>query len=298
MPAYSPFEKEFAELDANDLAILRTVAEGWYVEYKREVPNASSIAKSISALANTYGGWVFFGIDEKSRAEPVAGAFPGIPRIDLDAVLHRLRQAVATLVNPPPHFDVKPIFEPREALSLAADRVVLCVRVPWSPNTPHVHKDGRIYRRVADGSEPKPETDRFILDQLWRRADKLREQYARWVEKDPEFSKEERERPFLRLLLVADVWRDRNLWSHISLKDFRSIMQSTDGPSVTVPFETVYTSTTGFIARQLHLNKPHDLGLTWEFRPDLQSEVLIPLNHHAMEGEDQFAENCSGFRAC
>src|SRR5947207_15007959 len=71
-------------------------------------------------------------------------------------------------------------------------------------------------------------------------------------------------------------------------------MQSTDWPSVTVPFETVYTSTTGFIARQLHLNKPHDLGLTWEFRPDLQSEVLIPLNHHSMEGEDQFAENCSG----
>jgi hypothetical protein len=298
MPAYSPFQKEFAELDASELAVLRTVAEGWYVEYKREITNASSIAKSISAFANTYGGWIFYGVEEKSKAEPVAGAFPGIPRIELDAVLHRLRQAVATFVNPSPHFDVKPIFEPKEALSLAADRVSLCVKVPWSSNTPHVHKDGRIYRRVADGSEPKPENDRFILDQLWRRGDKLREQYARWVEKDPEFSKGEGERPFLRLLLVADLWRDRDLWADVSLEDFRSIMRSTDAstdaPSVTVPFETVYTSATGFIARQLYLNKPQDLGLTWEFRPDLRSEVLIPLNHHVMKSEDQFAQECSG----
>lgn len=294
MPAYSPFQKDFAELDASDLEALRTVAEGWYVEYKREVTNASSIAKSISAFANTYGGWIFYGVEEKSSAEPVAGTFLGIPRIELDVVLHRLRQAVATLINPAPHFDVKPIFEPKEAISLAADRVILCVRVPWSSNTPHVHKDGRIYRRVADGSEPKPENDRFILDQLWRRADKLREQYARWVEKDPEFSEGERERPFLRLMLVADLWRDRNVWADISLEDFRAIMRSSDEPGITVPFETVYASATGFIARQLFLNKPRDLGLTWEFRPDLLSDVLVPLNLRVMKTIHDFAEECSG----
>jgi predicted HTH transcriptional regulator len=79
MAEYSPFQKDFVQLDASDLTALRTVAEGWYVEYKREVPNASSIAKSVSAFANTYGGWLFYGIEEKSRDEPVAGAFPGIP---------------------------------------------------------------------------------------------------------------------------------------------------------------------------------------------------------------------------
>jgi predicted HTH transcriptional regulator len=110
MTAYSPFQKEFAELCAGDLSALRTVTEGWYVEYKREVPNASSIAKSISAFANTYGGWLFYGVQEKSRAEQVAGAFPGIPQIELDGVLQQLRQAAATLVNPSPHFDVKPLF--------------------------------------------------------------------------------------------------------------------------------------------------------------------------------------------
>jgi hypothetical protein len=224
----------------------------------------------------------------------VAGAFPGIPRNELDGVLHQLRQAVATLVSPSPHFDVKPIFGARETLNLADDRVVVCVRVPWSPNTPHVHKDGRIYRRVSDGSEPKPETDRFILDQLWRRADKLREQYAQWVKKDPEFSQGEGERPFLRLLLVADLWRDREPWADVSLEEVRSIMQLSDPTGISVPFETVYTSATGFIARQLYLNKPHDLGLTWQFRPDPRSEVLIPLNHRVMRGEDQFAQECDG----
>lgn len=46
---YTPFTKDFFEITADDLAVLRSVAEGWYVEYKREVPNAGSVAKSILA---------------------------------------------------------------------------------------------------------------------------------------------------------------------------------------------------------------------------------------------------------
>jgi hypothetical protein len=165
---------------------------------------------------------------------------PAFPRVKLDAALQQVRQAVATLVNPSPHFDVRPLLGPNAGVSLDADRAILCIRIPWSPNTPHIHKSGRIYRRVADGSEPKPENDRFLLDQLWRRADKLREQYAQWVEKDPEFSKAEAERPFVRLLLVADLWHDRDFWSDLSLEDVRAIMQSIDGLGSTVPFEPAF----------------------------------------------------------
>ena len=40
---------------------------------------------------------------------------------------------------------------------------MVVVEIPQSRAAPHVHKDGRIYRRVADASEPKPETDRLSL---------------------------------------------------------------------------------------------------------------------------------------
>ena len=61
---YNPFSKHLDDLEPSDLSILRDVAEGWYVEYKIAVPSPNSIAKSISSFANTYGGWLFYGVAE------------------------------------------------------------------------------------------------------------------------------------------------------------------------------------------------------------------------------------------
>ena len=47
---------------------------------RRETPNAASIAKSVSAFANTYGGWLFYGVNEKSKSGAAAGEFVGIAR--------------------------------------------------------------------------------------------------------------------------------------------------------------------------------------------------------------------------
>lgn len=281
MSEYSPFQKQLIDLEPEDLCALKDATEGWYIEYKREAPNSSAIAKSLSAFANTYGGWLFYGVQEKSKEEAVAGSFPGIARAEIDAVLQRMRQAAAGQVNPAPHFDTKVLWGPCESIGLADDRAVICAHVPWSPIAPHVHKGGHIYRRVADGSEPKPENDRFVLDQLWRRADDLREDYRRWVERDPEFSEGESERPYVRLMLVANLWQDRDCWLDASLEDIRDIMSEARGLLGAIPFETVYTSATGFVARQLPGNDPQNLGLTWRLRPHLVSEVIIPLSLYA-----------------
>src|SRR5579863_1889327 len=64
---YSPFSKSLNELDASDLEALKDVNEGWYVEYKGEMSKAPDIAKSVSAFANTYGGWVFTGSRKNQR---------------------------------------------------------------------------------------------------------------------------------------------------------------------------------------------------------------------------------------
>ena len=295
MSAYSPFDRELTDLEGRDLLSLKEAAEGWYIEYKRQAPNASSIAKSIGAFANTYGGWLFYGVEEKSKEDAVAGAFPGIPRAEVDAALQRMRQAVAGQINPSPHFNARAVWGPCAEIGLADDHAVICAYVPWGPMAPYVHKNGHIYRRVADGSEPKPESDRFLLDQLWRRSDDLRNQYADWVARDPEFSKGEGERPYVRLLLVADLWRERDAWADVSVDDLRAIMGQAEGVVGSVPFDTVYTSATGFVARQAKGNDPHNLSLTWRFRPTLVSDVLIPLRFHAPDRTEMLRYELDGY---
>jgi len=278
MPHYSPFTKELPDIVADDLEALQSTAEGWYVEYKRETPNASSMAKSATAFANTYGGWLFYGIAESSKDGAVAGSFPGIPRADVDPALQRFRQAIANHANPSPHFETHVVWGPSAKIDLPADHAIICVYIPWGPNAPYVHRGGHIYRRVADGSEPKPESDRFVLDQLWQRSAEATKYFARWIEREPNLSKKQEGIPYLRLLLVADLWDDRKPWLGADVATVRAIMRGTVEAHTTMPYDTVHTSAKGFVARQTRGNDPNGLLLTWRLSRDLSSEILFPLS--------------------
>lgn len=276
MKAYSPFNKAIRDTEIGDLSALKQAAEGWYIEYKREVPNASSIAKSLSAFANTYGGWLFIGVEEESKENPVAGAFPGISRAEVDAALQRMRKSAADLINPTPYFETKVMWGPAQELRLLEDRCIICAWVPQSINAPHVHKSGVIYRRVSDASEPRAESDRFVLDQLWRRAEDAKRRHKEWHDRDPEFSEQEKLRPYVRVMLVSDRWGDRDVWIEAEDDEIRPLLGASGGVS-SIPFDTIYTSAEGLIGRQLVGNDPHNLVLTWRLRHNLQSDVIIPL---------------------
>jgi hypothetical protein len=295
MQQYSPFSTPLRDLGASDLPALKQTAEGWYVEYKRETPNASAIAKSISAFANTYGGWLFIGVDEASKEIPVAGSFPGIALSEADATLQKIRKAAVDHLNPTPHFDTKIIHGPNQDLGLAADFVVICVWIPQSTLAPHVHKSGSIYRRVSDASEPKPENDRFVLDQLWRRGDEIKRHHKDWYEMDPEFSKREGELPYIRLMLIADPWAQRNIWIDAEEKEVREALGGNSG-STTIPFDSVYTYSNGYIGRQLAGNNPQNLGLTWRLRHNLISDVLIPLPLYDGNDLEHLSIKLSGYK--
>ena len=291
MNSYSPFDASIGDLDPTDLAVLNGVREGWYVEYKSESVKSRALAKAISAFANTYGGWLFLGVGEKSKEDPVAGLFPGIPNAKVDATLQRLRQCAAEYLNPSPHFLTQTLRGPCDQIGLPPDASIIAVQVPKSYTAPHVHGDGRIYRRVADGSEPKPESDRFTLDQLWRRGDPVRDQIRDWVKSDPEFSKAEEQTPFLRLLLCVDPWGQHDCWLDPPLPRIRSIMMS---PSV--PFDTFYTTADGFIARQAKSNDPHNFVLTWRIRRDLSCEIVVPLPRYEPSSIDSLVSELDGYK--
>ena len=280
MSAYNPFGVDLAQLPTADLAVLRTVNEGWYVEYKSEAPNAASIAKSVSAFANTYGGWLFYGVKEKSKSEPVAGEFVGVAREDADAALQKIRQACANAINPTPHFEIKALWGPEPDIGLAEDRCVICLEIPMGQASPYIHSSGMIYRRVGDGSEPKPETDRVMLEQLWKRPEEIRKEYRRWINTDLELSKSEAEQPFVRIFITPDLWRDRFVWTPLTTAKVREIFNAMadDDTLLATPFDTVYRTAAGFVGRQVVGNDPQRLSATWFLRENLTSEIVIPLS--------------------
>ena len=298
MTGYSPFDKDIRSLEANDLQALKNVREGWFVEYKRELVNARALAKAVSAFANTYGGWLFIGIDQGDTSDPVADNFPGILETEVDAALQRLRQSTATRLNPEPFFESQVISGPCTEIGLDQGTAVLVIQIPQSDTAPHVHSDGRIYRRVADGSEPKPETDRFALDQLWKRGESIRKKMRKWVKNDPDFSKKEEGIPYVRLLLCPDPWMQRCPWLSAMFYDIRDVLVDLEENRPSVSFDVVHTTSGGIIARQVNRNDPWLHGLTWRMSRDLLCEFVFPLNIFTLSDSsdlDRLLENFKGY---
>ena len=160
---YTPFDKEIEDISPEDLETLRDVHEGWYVEYKSELISSRNLAKSLSAFANQYGGWLFIGISEVNESN-VAGDFPGIPDSEVTQALEILRNSSKDLLNPAVFYETRVFQGPIKNVGLQIGYSVIVVRIPQGSNTPYVHNDGRIYQRVADSSDPKPATDRSTLD--------------------------------------------------------------------------------------------------------------------------------------
>lgn len=277
MISYNPFNsKNTLELNTSDLSVLKSVKEGWYVEYKQAISNAQTIAKSVSSFANTYGGWLFYGIEEAD--DNTAGVFCGIANDGIQGQLQKIQHAISAHVNPIPHFNYKLLEGPNEELGLASDRSVICLEVPMSNLTPHLHSSGRIFRRVGESSIPQPETDRHQLDLLFSRSEKLDLAYEDWVRSDPERSQGEEGRPYLRLLLDADhCGLGAKKWS-LSTSDVMDTMNDKSGGQQ-MPVEACYPSDRGVVARQhSSLYRHADFGLTWLFGPGLKAEIWLPLN--------------------
>ena len=296
MQTFSPFDKDIRDLRPDDLVILKSVREGWYVEYKKEVVSTRALAKAISAFANTYGGWLFLGVEQLASDNSVAGSFPGIPENQLEAIQQRLRQSVAEYLSPTPHFETKIFRGPCSEIGLLKGKVIIAIEIPQSHTTPHVHKDGRIYRRVGDSSEPKPETDRFILDQLWRRAEPVRDRIQKWVERGPELSEAEAKVPYLRLLLCVDPWFQRDAWVSAPFSEIRGILNSHEIGIQSISFDTVYPMTSGFLARHLQGNDPYNYGLTWKMWRDLSCDICLPLPQYNSNDLNSLIAEWNGYK--
>jgi len=290
---YAPFKHPIGKIEGANLACLYEVSEGWYVEYKSQAITVRALAKSLSAFANQYGGWLFIGIAE-DKVKKTAGTFPGILELEVEKLLQHLSDASRDMLSPEVYFETQVVDGPVDEVGLGKDHSIVIVRVPPGADTPYIHSDGRIYRRVADSSAPKEETDRTTLDLLWNRGDRAKKKLKQFVTRLPAMSKGEDKNCFMYLTIMSDPYEIGGDWYSGKFDDFTEVMQSSG-----IPFDNFYTKVGGYVARQVIDNNPRHRNFTWEFDKRCHSFVSLPMNQlippysaslHIYDSGIQFAE--------
>ncbi len=277
---FNPFDVDFMELEVSNLETLKNVAEGWYVEYKSQLTSPKKIAKSLAAFANHYGGLLFYGIMESQDGSNFAGSFPGIKKSEIPKCLEGIRNAARNSINPTPYFESRVLEGPCPEIGLSADCSIIIVLIPYGKDAPYIHSDGRVYRRVADSSDPKPETDRFILDNLSQRRKAAREGLSSFLQKRPIASKGEDETSFLHLYLMTDPLKISRKHIDLNFEKFKELMSDPEsiGIGIFISFDNIFTMSDGFVARHVSINDPYNLVLTWHYYLDSSALVTIPFS--------------------
>ena len=278
---HTPFDKDLEDVPPAELQILRETHEGWYVEYKSDLSSNRVTAKSLSAFANQYGGLLFIGVSTVGGSN-VADSFPGLPDPEVDGILGNIRNSSKDLLNPPVYYETRTFQGPIDEIGLQQGQSIIAVRIPQGAETPYVHNDGRIYRRVADSSDPVHETDRSTLELLHDRRRRAHEKLETRIMHAPPVSESEENQPYIHFHILSDPYETMGHWYSEGMDQFSETMRGGF-----LPFDNIFRSNEGFVARQIGDNDPYYRLLTWEFSRKCHSLVTVPMNVIQEDGEHE-----------
>lgn len=284
---YNPFDKPIGEiLTADDLQQLihRQVAEGYYVEYKSNFPKNDKIGRSIASFANTYSGWYIVGVEAPNNT---ATNICGFTLTEHPDAIAKVQDVVKT------HLDPAPVFYPQLVL-LDEDLAVLVVYVPDDQETPIVTRDGRIYRRTHESSDPIPENNRFSLDRLVDQGRQVVKQFEEFCQDERTFSQVEERQGWVSIFLspypLGVVERPR---TH-SIEDIEYFLALNREPvafvvgentiySANIPFNIVQPTHHSVIVRQTRSEAFNSFAI--ELFGDGRAKFHIPLSYLEPDGE-------------
>jgi|GEM_PF-1570994 len=266
MKIYTPFEKELEALDLNDLQKLinNSISEGWYIEYKADLPKKSGkiegikIAKSVSAFANTKGGWLFYGVEANDRN--IATHLCGINLKEYNNVCDQVSQIIASNLAPKPiyHFKIVPLDD---------EKVVLVIKIEPGPTPPYITSQGVIYQR--ENNESNPIKDRYIIEKLAEKSNEYYESIERFCQMNYGETKgqSESDASYLELYLFPLPYNEFAFQNFFSTKFFNEIavnfyqnldytLTDFDDSEMKVPlnmgFNSIYSSQDSLIIRPLN----------------------------------------------
>lgn len=156
---YSPFENvnditELSNLCYSDMQVLSSLEESYSLEFKSEFNSgfkSDKLPKTISAFANSSGGWLIIGTDDH-----------GVVRdIDLtDVREEEIYSIIGSRISPIPTAYVKILYK-----DAGKNKGVIVVYVEEGKNTPYM-SNGTVY--IRNGKESRP-ADRSTLDLLLKK---------------------------------------------------------------------------------------------------------------------------------
>lgn len=284
-PIFNPFGKPFQEVNEYDLEILKTISEGWYVEYKRDKPDSKKIAKSIASFANTHGGLYFIGIDADSKTNKA------IEFVGVESNIDIIRDSVHGNIQPFPFFQTYTI-------KLTNNKNILLAVIPEGDDTPYIHNDGRIYRRNESASDPVNENNRFTIDKLYEKSKTYEAKISNFRKMEYTFCKAENEIPFIRLYIntlpfnhfefddffentiISKIINHFNSHYEIYNENFGKEKLSING---NFSFDTISSYYKSFVLRNLTSSDLAYNGLTAELDVNGNFKALIPLAYTYFE---------------
>ena len=273
------FDKPFEKINLQDIISLkqREVAEGLYVEYKSDFPSTTKISHSIASFANMHGGWYFVGIEDDENNVPKE--FPGFDLSTHTEPKEKIRNIVVGNINPIPLFHSK-------LLDVEDNRGILIVYVPESYETPHITRDGRIYRRHGEGSDPIPETDRYTIDKMYEKSKKFDHMIETFCQRELAVSQEQKAQGWLEIYFLAypldklfiDDFVEKQYADEI-LNFFKENINLYKAISMGIPFNNLSTSWKSIILRQTTPESLPYVTLTFQYYKNGNAKIIIPFEY-------------------
>lgn len=116
------------------------ITEGLHLDYKRDFPN--NLEKTISAMANTFGGIILIGVKEDEQSKPV------VPIAGIDFI-RGLEERVWNIILT----NITPIVQPEITVALNQDntKAIVLIRINQSHQAPHaISNNEMVYLRTGN----------------------------------------------------------------------------------------------------------------------------------------------------
>ena len=110
--------------------------ETFFMEFKEEDIRNVQLTKEISAFANSFGGYVFLGVNDSKK---IVGCSSKWTELKINTI-------VCNGISPTPQFDIK-------KFNLKNSRKLYIIKVEEGSNPPYITNDGYIYHRVSSSSD-------------------------------------------------------------------------------------------------------------------------------------------------
>lgn len=130
--------REFSKLKYSDVEEFLNntdLDESFFVEFKNDDVSTKGLAKEICAFSNTFGGYIFLGVEDNKT-------ITGCAKWTEEKINNVLRDHI----SPNPSFDIKRLSK--------NEKKIYIIRIDEGVNPPYITNNGVIYERISSSSNP------------------------------------------------------------------------------------------------------------------------------------------------